>query len=64
MNRSGLVVSMAVAGVVGIFGGEALCLAGPLHYEHAIHLACHAILYGGIACVAVAAAIQWGRRRA
>jgi hypothetical protein len=52
-------VSMAAAGVIGIFGGEALCLAGPLTYERQVHVICHVILYGGMVCVAVAAVMQW-----
>jgi hypothetical protein len=54
---------MAAVGVLAIFGGEALCLAGPLEYERHVHLVCHAILCGGIACVAGAAVLHWGVRR-
>lgn len=53
---------MAAVGVAGIFGGEALCVAGPLEYERQVHLVCHVILYGGITCVGIAAVVQWGRR--
>lgn len=63
MVRMPRAVSMATAGVLGIFGGEALCILGPLEYERQVHLVCHVILYGGIACVAGAAMMQWGRRK-
>ena len=39
---------LALAGVVFIFGGEMLCIAGPLRYERLVHLICHTILYAGI----------------
>jgi len=46
---------LALAGVVMIFSGEALCIFGPLKHERIIHIVCHAILYAGIAFAAVAA---------
>ena len=49
---------LAVAGVLGIFGGELLCLLGPLRYERLVHVVCHAVLYTGMALVAVAAALR------
>jgi len=36
------------AGVVCIFGGEALCILGPMRYERTVHMVCHSILYAGI----------------
>lgn len=51
------------AGVAAIFGGEALCLLGPLRYERAIHVICHVIFYAGIAVVVTASAIQVRSRR-
>jgi|KBSSwiStaDraftv2_1062776.scaffolds.fasta_scaffold1113505_2 hypothetical protein len=41
---------LLLAGVVCIFGGEALCILGPLKYEHVIYVVCHTILYAGIGC--------------
>ena len=40
---------LLLAGVLCIFGGESFCILGPLRYEHLIHVACHIILYSGIA---------------
>jgi hypothetical protein len=48
---------------VCIFGGEILCVAGPLRYERLVHLICHAILYAGIALVCVGAWLHWADRR-
>ena len=50
---------MTVAGAACIFGGEALCLLGPIAYEQHVHLICHAILYGGMGLVIVGAALHW-----
>ena len=55
---------LLLAGVVCIFGGEALCILGPLRYEHVVHLACHAVLYTGIVCVGIGAALHWSGRGA
>ena len=41
---------LLLAGVVCIFGGEALCILGPLKYEHIVHVVCHTIIYAGIGC--------------
>ena len=56
-------VWLAFAGVVCNFGGEILCVAGPLRYERLVHLICHTILYGGIALVCVGAWLHWADRR-
>jgi len=56
-------VWLALAGVVCIFGGEILCVAGPLRYERLVHLICHTILYAGIALVCVGAWLHWADRR-
>ena len=45
-------------GVAGIFGGEALCLLGPIAYERQVYSVCHAILYGGVALVIFGAALH------
>jgi hypothetical protein len=50
-------------GVACIFGGEALCLLGPIAYERQVHLVCHAILYGGIGLVIFGAALHLRSRR-
>jgi len=39
---------LLLAGIVCIFGGEALCILGPLKYEHVVHAVCHTILYAGV----------------
>jgi hypothetical protein len=39
---------LLLAGVACIFGGEALCILGPLKYEHVVNAVCHSILYAGI----------------
>ena len=41
---------LLLAGVACIFGGEALCILGPLKYEHIVHAACHTVLYAGVGC--------------
>ena len=56
-------VWLALAGVVCIFGGEILCVAGPLRYQRLVHLICHAMLYAGIALVCVGAWLHWADRR-
>ena len=48
-------------GVFCIFGGEALCLLGPMAYERQVHLICHAILYGGVGLVVIGAVLHWMR---
>ena len=60
---SPVALGMAAFGVLGIFGGEALCLLGPLKYETAIHWICHTMLYAGVVCVAGAAVAHWGARQ-
>lgn len=57
-------IAMALAGVGLIFGGEALCILGPLRYQQTIDRVCHALLYSGIALVGVALVIHLraGRR--
>lgn len=61
MNRisCGSARQWAAVGVACIFGGEALCLLGPLAYERQVHLICHAILYGGVGLVIIGAAVHW-----
>ena len=61
--RSPVPVRLALAGVVCIFGGEILCVAGPLRYEHLVHLICHTILYAGIGLVCLGAWLHWADRR-
>jgi len=61
--RSPVPLRLALAGVVFIFGGEMLCIAGPLRYERLVHLICHTILYAGIALVFIAAGLHWAHRR-
>jgi hypothetical protein len=51
------------AGVAAIFGGEALCLLGPLRYEQEIHVICHVTFYAGVAIVVTASAIHVRSRR-
>jgi hypothetical protein len=46
---------LALAGVLLIFAGEAFCILGPLRFERAVHLTCHAAFYMGIAVVGLAA---------
>ena len=59
-----LPVWLALVGASSIFGGETLCLVGPMRYERIIHITCHAILYAGAVSVALAAAVHWtGRQR-
>ena len=50
MTRSAVAAWPAAAGVFCIFGGEALCIAGPIR-ENEIHLVCHTIFSVGIAMV-------------
>ncbi|HEU4693577.1 MAG TPA: hypothetical protein VFS23_34675 [Vicinamibacterales bacterium] len=52
-------VRFAVTGVLCIFGGEALCILGPLRYEQQVHVICHVILYAGVGLVALAALVHW-----
>lgn len=52
MNRN---AKLALVGVLLIFGGEAFCILGPLRFEYAVHLVCHAMFYSGIAVVGYAA---------
>ena len=58
-RSSGPALRMTATGVLCIFGGEALCLLGPMAYESQVHLICHTLLYGGIGLVAIAAALYW-----
>jgi hypothetical protein len=53
-----LALWLAFAGTLGIFGGELLCLFGPLQYQRLVHIVCHGILYSGVALVAVAAGLR------
>jgi hypothetical protein len=57
-----LSLRLVVAGIAFIFGGEMLCLAGPLRYERLIHLTCHSILYAGIVLVCIGAGLHWTDR--
>lgn len=57
--RTSRALPAAATGVACIFGGEALCLLGPIAYERQVHLICHAILYSGVGLVAIAAALHW-----
>ena len=57
-----MAVRLVLAGVLAIIGGEILCLTGPLRYERLVHLACHAILYGGIALVGAGAVLHSASR--
>ncbi len=50
----------AIAGVACIFGGEALCLLGPLKYERQVHLVCHVILYGGMVLIGATVLLRLG----
>jgi len=59
MTRTSLALPAAATGVACIFGGEALCLLGPIAYERQVHLICHVILYSGVGLVVVAAALHW-----
>jgi hypothetical protein len=63
MTRSAVAACLAAAGVFCIFGGEALCIAGPIRYEDEVHLVCHTIFYVGMACVGVAGVAHWSSRR-
>jgi hypothetical protein len=54
-----LALRAAATGVAFIFGGEALCVLGPMAYERQVHLICHAILYSGVGLVVIAAALHW-----
>jgi hypothetical protein len=59
-----LPVRLVLVGTACIIGGEVACLVGPLRYERIIHTTCHAVLYAGIACVFVGAALHLSRRLA
>jgi hypothetical protein len=59
MTRRARALPCAATGVACIFGGEALCLLGPMAYERQIHLVCHVILYSGVGLVVIAAALYW-----
>jgi hypothetical protein len=50
---------LVLAGVCGIFGGETLCLLGPIRYERIVHIGCHIVLYAGIALVVLGAIVHW-----
>lgn len=49
---------LLLAGVVCIFGGEALCILGPLKYEQLVYTVCHTILYAGIGCSCLGAVLH------
>jgi hypothetical protein len=55
---------LVLLGASGIVGGEALCILGPLRYEHVIHVVCHAIMYGGMALTGLGAVLHWSTRNA
>jgi hypothetical protein len=55
---------LVLVGASAIIGGEALCILGPLRYERLIHVACHAILYAGLALSGLGAVLHWSRRDA
>jgi hypothetical protein len=61
-QNSRVLTVIALAGVLCIFGGEMFCILGPMRFEREVHLACHAILYSGIALVSSSAAVYWRRR--
>ena len=44
-----------VIGTLLIVGGELLCILGPLRYQRAIHLVCHALFYAGVGLAAAGA---------
>ena len=52
MNRRA-VVRVLLAGVILIFGGEAVCILGP--DERIVHAGCHAALHTGIVLSCVGA---------
>jgi hypothetical protein len=56
------ILLIAVVGVLCVFGGEAFCILGPLHYQQQIHVICHAIFYAGIGLVALAGLLHWKGR--
>lgn len=60
--KNRVAVRLAVLGVLCIFGGEALCILGPLRYEQQIHVICHVILYAGVGLVALAGLVHWKGR--
>jgi hypothetical protein len=52
-----------LAGVLCIFGGESFCILGPLRYERLIHVACHIILYSGIALALIGTLLYLSGKR-
>jgi hypothetical protein len=63
MKTQHLRLGLAIAGASCIFGGEALCLLGPIRYERVVHVTCHTILYAGIISIVLAAAFPLLSRR-
>jgi hypothetical protein len=46
-----------------IFGGEALCLLGPIRYERLVHVICHTTFYVGVMLVCLGAILHWAVKR-
>jgi hypothetical protein len=53
---------LVLAGTIGIFAGEILCIVGPLRYERLVDVTCHAAIYAGIVLVLLGAALHWVSR--
>lgn len=60
-RKASLALTLVAIGVACVFGGEALCLLGPIAYEHLVHQVCHGILYSGVGLVVIGATLHWKR---
>jgi len=54
---------LILSGVLLIFGGEALCLLGPIRYERLVHVICHTTFYVGVMLVCLGAILHWAVKR-
>jgi hypothetical protein len=60
LARPGLLIG---AGVLFIFGGETLCILGPMGHEATVHGVCHVILYSGIGMAGLGSVLYWVGKR-
>jgi len=52
-----------LAGLLCIFGGESLCILGPLLHERSMQFACHTVLHSGIALALIGTLLYLSGKR-